>query len=200
MITIPYSKIEKAVLPPDQGRAELAHVHFDAETQTLRAADGFIAAIIPVEITTTDGQPDDKSGFIPVDAFKTGRKRAGRSRLYLDASDGIITMPFDNDDAATIQWKRPDAGYRFPDLDALTPNYDPDADDTVSIAFDAKLLATLAETLIQNDDNPRRPKEAHVRLTFSREKQGPIHVTPIPDNGRVKGRFGLLMPVHNPKV
>lgn len=200
MITIPYSKIEKVVGKND-GRPTLESVYFDAKTQTLRAADGFMAAVIPVDVThDDDGELHDTTGHIPVDAFTTGRKLAKNSRLYLSAKPGHVNMPFSNSNGMTAQWQRPPE-MRFPDFSAITPDYDLDDDDTVSVTLDVSRLRQLADALLQNDDNVRKPTTTLVCLTFSRSKpKKVILVEPFPDNGHIKGRFGLLMPVHSPKA
>lgn len=189
MITWPWSKIEK-VVPTESRRPTIEDVWFDKEKGQLAATDGFTLAIIPVE-----SQDGDVTGHIPMAAIKKGRKESGRSRLHIDAYPAHVEVAFNGQE----RFDRPDLP--FPDYEQIVPLYDPDDEEIARVTLDARRLMQLAEALCQEENrakksNTRAPSTFGVTLTFRKGQPGPILVRPVHDNGKVKGRYGVIMPMH----
>jgi hypothetical protein len=191
VITFPWSKIE-TVVPASGDRPTLEDVWFDKGKSQLVATDGFILAVIPV-----DSQEGDVEGHIPMDAIKEGRRKARDSRLYIGSKQATVWVEFNGEK----EYERPDLP--FPDYEQIVPSYNPDDDDVVQICLDARRLMQLAEALCQQQDRANKngtKKYDAFGVTLTAKKGGicPILVHPIWDNGKRKGRYGVIMPM--PKV
>jgi len=184
MITWPWSKIEKVVPPPD-GRPAIEDVYFDKEEGNLVATDGFVMAIVPVE-----SEPQDTTGHIPLEAITAGRKQARKSRLYIEAHAERVKIVFNDG----LDFPRSPLPY--PDYKQIVPAYDPEDEEIACVTFDARCLMRLAEALCQAEDRAKKNSEhLGVTLTFHKDGVRPILVHPLWDNGRVRGRYGILMPM-----
>lgn len=185
MITLPYSKIE--VIPPQDGeRLTLMDVWYDEANRCLVAADGFMLAVVPVEADDCD-----VGGHVPLEAVKEARKKKGRA--YLLADEDFITLPFGDDGQ---RWTRP--VWSFPDYRQIVPTPD---EEYVRVTFDARRLMQLAEALCQQENRANRKGAVNhdawgVTLTFKPDGVSPVLVHPQTDHGKVKGRYGVLMPMH----
>lgn len=191
MITWPWSKIEGVTAEDKKDRPVLADVYFEVGEDgegLLIAADGFILAVVPVE-----HGPEDTTGHIPVSVIEVGRRLFKRERLHIVADYEIVRLP-----PGAEKYARYRGSVSFPDWREVVPSYESadylEKDDVVSVILDVRHLMRLAEALCQHEESNRKPNYA-LRLTFHRDGDQPVFVEPIADEGKVKGRYGVIMPI-----
>lgn len=124
-------KLEKLVVSPNDRRPALENPHFNKKDSLVVATNGRALAIVPVEKSTSG---DDCEGAIPVDALKASRKVSGQ--LSIDQATAIV---------AGVSYPRP--SIQFPDYQQVLPKYKAGDAGTISLGFDAHLLADLVDAL-----------------------------------------------------
>lgn len=176
---MPNVKIEGAAGKGDI-RSYLREPYLDVDNKRIIAADGHIAAIVPILI-----DEGDTSGHISADAIVAARKSAtARSRpdkLINIKANGSLTL--DNN----ASFPRNDLG-KFVDIDRVIA---PKSHDVISL--NAKLLLNLAQAICLQGEDPI------VTLHLTEDRQtGAIRVERFAKKGdAADAPFGMIMPVRN---
>lgn len=167
---LPNARIEQATRKKDKVRPQLNNMRLDVEQHTLAATDGFILALVPVEVD--DG---DTSGYITPEAIALARK----TRADSITADSALKLPDGTQlprpkDADMPQW--PNVAVVIPPK----PDHEPD------LIIDTALLLRLAEAL--NDQSQKKTATA-LKLWFS-GRESPIYA-----EGNTVGAVGVIMPM-----
>lgn len=177
------AKIEQCV-STDKTRYTLTQPYLDIRDGEARmvATDGRCMAVVPVDVDASD-----VSGHVPVESFKTARKKVWGKLTMTELSVGGSAVS-----VGDYTWKRPDLG-TFPNWRGVIPSPEKDKTETLRLGINPEYLARVAEAI---------GTDGHVVLEIPVETQGrykgqvlnAIVVRPS-DKGAVKGAFGLVMPV-----
>jgi DNA polymerase III sliding clamp (beta) subunit (PCNA family) len=136
----------------DSKRGPIMGVHFDTTKSRAVATDGRILAIVPVQVA-----PNSTPFTITPEAFKSIKK--GKSESHI-TEDFVDTVPY----APQLE--------RYPNYAQVIPKA---SDKTISISFDATLLARLAKaigsTQVTVTFNPEDPHMVFVVQDFRDETQ-----------------------------
>lgn len=159
-------KIESASEGKKGLRLQLRDAYLDVEKNRVLATDGYVAAIVPVEI-----EAGDTSGYIPTEALTQARKAtAKKADAIALMCNGSVTLP-DN-----RTFPRENLG-TFPNVDLVIPK--PETRNFTT-GLDVKLLVKLADALGTD----------YLDLSYdTTSPYGPILVTPHSKQGT-----GVLMP------
>lgn len=168
---LPYQHIEVAAAS-DESRPDLTHVYFDAENETLRAADGFILAVVPAE-NVGDGEV---SGPISQNAIKYSREHF----RVLFARDETVQVEDAVFERQTTDHK--DLGERLNYVQGLAQEGIENRKNQTAISV--ALLNRLAEAIC--DDSRKE-----VILYISDNENDAIAVRSLQDNRC----YGLIMPM-----
>ncbi len=193
MFIWPLSKIEKAcAVETDAPKEILKHVYFDGKR--LLAADGKIAAIIPV---TPDYGDTSTPGVIPRDLIERAQKDSAwaknraRRRFEVDAREKDASY-YCIQNGKSGHAERPAFDYPYPNIDQIVTCATRTAV-TTTIALDAQLLHRLAEALCdKNTESEALPVLLEIHAPNDEGTIPPITVKPA---GGKTDRIGLLMPL-----
>lgn len=188
---IPATKIYRAAAT-DKERPVLCGVHYNAGQQRFEAANGFIAAYVPV--TGANGDP---SAIIPPEAIKEahklGRKVDDTPALKITedgVTPGLVHKPrwSNNQEEIYPGNPLPLIGGRYPDINQVYP---PEQSVTFVVALNAKELYALAEAICEEEPY------VELHLDLARRGKGPVLVKPLRNNGYVGNGRGVIMPMHS---
>jgi hypothetical protein len=178
-------KLEKVCSKDKTRWSILQQPHLDVERQRLLACNGFVLAVVPA---TVDG--DDKTGAIPLDAFKAAAKSKLDPELSaaVHVNGGTVKV---EDANATLEFVVPQGAIgKYPDVDQIIPR---EKDDDIVIGLDAKLLYELAQAMHPQGGGRSGYK---VALRIQRLPNSPVTVKPVFDRKQYNEAFGVIMPVH----
>lgn len=164
-------KIEK-VASKDLTRQHICHPHLDTEKKHIAASNGFVLALVPVEV-----EPSDQGGAIPSDACKAAR---GAKHIRADRDLAVCE---------DVRYVRP-GGVQFPPIDQMIPAFKAGDGGTVTFTITPRLLMELAAAIGQGG------KRGMVSLTVKLPEGGqpmldPILVKPSDPSDPA---MGVLMP------
>jgi DNA polymerase III sliding clamp (beta) subunit (PCNA family) len=170
---LPDARIELAA-STDPSRYTLQSVKVDVEKKRIMATDGYILAVLPVEVSDKD-----HSGLITTSSIKQLRAMEKRKKpLGIEITlNGKVTATGGGETA-----EFPLGEGQFPNAEAVIPNYEGPA----TISFDAELLYRLAKAMIE----PGRP------LCVSLTVKDPMSSVLVKAKG-VPEAVGVLMPIRS---
>jgi len=203
MITLPKVRMERVCVSKRDRREILKEVHFtpnevlNSEGNVeriegegmLTAADGFALAVIPV-----NHGADDVEGNIPNAAIADAIKASKHGLALLESlPDRVVHV-----NGVKTEYPRTDAGQRYPDFQSLVGGYakSKKEENTIRVAIDADKLIDLANALCERSSYSGKVNRYMMLTIDTANLNGPLLIEPLIDEGELKGRFGLLMPVH----
>ena len=175
------------VCSKDKNRTMLVQPWLDVEQSRLLACDGFVLAVVPVEL-----DPDDTTGPVPVDALKLARKNRGGDDFTHEivASNGTASVEVGGQSST---FRREDVA-AYPDVDQVindaTKHLEVGSEPTITI--DAQKLYDLAKAICV-PGGAYGSKMLAVKL-YVTEKNRAVYVKPN-KNGTDNSAYGVIMPV-----
>ena len=180
------------VCSKDKNRAILAQPWLDVEGARMLACDGFVLAVVPVEL-----DPADTTGPVPVDALKLARKNRGGDDFTHEivASNGTASVEVGGQ-SSTFNRLAPGQVDRYPDVDQVVNDATKhlEADTEATITIDAQKLYDLAKAICV-PGGAYGSKMLAVKLYIDTPRRA-VYVKPN-KNGTDNSAYGVIMPVQS---
>jgi len=173
-------EIDRAASPEDQEHPEMECVKLDAKAKTLRASNGKILAVIPIERI----EKTERNALIAAKVFRFARaEQTERDNDMLDIEIGKHDVKV----GGGVQIRLPGQQEELPALGDAIPKYRPGHKAMHTVALDVALLSQLAAAIGAKDG-----KTKIVRLTMpTGDATAPIVVQTEHGDAAI----GVLMPV-----
>lgn len=165
----------------DAARPHLAHAYLDVEKKHLVATNGYVLAVLPVEVGL-----GDVTGVIPKDVFKAIHAfwRASPETPTINAGANYLEF-------GSMKIERPKADVEHilsgDGVERVFPRYSVGDNSTVSVAFNIDLLVACARAI----------GKKNIRLTIKAKNSSfldPVLVAPNETTDPYQGPRALLMP------
>ena len=170
---LPSNKIESAV-SKTESHYNLQGVKLDVAGKRLLATDGYIAAVVPCEVS-----PEDHDCILPLDSIKMLRAMSKRCKtdVTVNTNGKIIA------EACGERMEATPLPGDFPNIDRVMPEFSGEP----TITLNASLLVRLAEALVADPKRDDLCVSLWIRDAHSSILVKPFHAA--------LGEVGVLMPV-----